>query len=200
RPLNNNEKYTWPRRSAARPAMQRDERLPFLVSSVVCVRSWLGCIARLENPFMGRVPGCHGDIMSAQCLPMRPRSLLLYWPVFHSRCCCFPRIRSWIFAVWTVRMDVDLRRNSYLRHRPHLHSRTHSRSLSTKSTSQGLTNRCSQSLCILRTFTKSDRARIIAASISFPMCCHSVGYCGDTSGPESSLWSAVWRRFQRCPW
>src|SRR5262249_15220116 len=158
RPLNNNEKYTWPRRSAARPAMQRDERLPFLVSSVVCVRSWLGCIHRLENRFMDRVPGCHGDIMSAQCLPMRPRSLLLHWPVFHSRCCRFPRIRSWIFAVWTVRMDVDLRGNGYWRYRPHLHSRTHSRSLSTKSTSQGLTNRCSQSLCILCTFTKSDRA------------------------------------------
>jgi hypothetical protein len=64
RPLNNNEKYTRPR-PPARPAMQRDERLPFLVSSVVCVRSWLGFIARLENRFMDRVPGCHGDTMSA---------------------------------------------------------------------------------------------------------------------------------------
>ena len=118
-----------------------DKRLPFLVSSVVCVRSWLGCIARLENRFMDRVPGCHGDIMSAQRLPMRPRSLLLHWLVFHSRCCCFPWIRSWIFAVWTVRMDVDLRRNSYWRYRPNLHSGTHSRSPSTKSTRRGLTNR-----------------------------------------------------------
>ena len=141
RRLNNNEKYTWPRRSAARPAMQRDERLPFLVSSVVCVRSWLGCIVRLENRFMDRIPGCHGDIMSAQRLPMRPRSLLLHWPVFHPGCCCFPWIRSWIFAVWTVRLEMDLRPNSCWGYRPHLHSRTHSRSLSTKSIRRALTNR-----------------------------------------------------------
>src|SRR5215475_14599567 len=141
RPLNNNEKCTWPRRFAARPAMQRDERLPFLVSSVVCVRSWLGRIAHLEDPFMDRVPGCHGGALSAQRFPMRSRPLLLHWPVFHSGCCCFPWIRAWIFAVWTVWMEMDLCRNSYRRYRPHLHSRTHSRSLSTKSTRRGLTNR-----------------------------------------------------------
>jgi len=120
--------------------MQRDKRLPFLVSSVVCVRSWLGRIAHLENPLMDRVLGCHGDIMSAQCLPMWPRPLLLHWPVFHSRCCCFPWIRSWIFAVWTVRLEMDLRHSSCWGYRPHLHSRTHSRSLSTKPTRRGLTN------------------------------------------------------------
>jgi len=132
RTLNNNEKYTWPRRSGGRPAMQWDQRLRFLVSSLVCVRSWLGCIAHLENRFMDWVPGRHGDTMSAQRFPMRPRPLLLHWPVFHSWCCCFPWIRSWIFAVWILRMEMDLRRNSYWRYRPHLHSRTHSRSLSAK--------------------------------------------------------------------
>jgi hypothetical protein len=40
--------------------MQRDERLPFLVFSVVCVRFWLGFIARLENRFMYRVLGSWG--------------------------------------------------------------------------------------------------------------------------------------------
>jgi hypothetical protein len=54
--------------------MQRDERLAFLVSSVVCVRSWLGRIAGLENRFMDRVPGCHGGTMSAQRFPMRGAS------------------------------------------------------------------------------------------------------------------------------
>ena len=131
--------------------MQRHQRLPFLVSSVVCVRSWLGRIAHLENPLMDRVLGCHGDIMSAQCLPMWPRPLLLHWPVFHSRCCCFPWIRSWIFAVWTVRLEMDLRHNSYWRYRPHLHSRTHSRSLSTKSTRQGLTNPFFQRVDLIET-------------------------------------------------
>jgi hypothetical protein len=62
--------------------MQRDERLPFLVSSVVCIRYWLGGIARLENRFMDRVPGCHGGTMFAQCFPMRPRPLPLHWPLF----------------------------------------------------------------------------------------------------------------------
>jgi hypothetical protein len=132
RPLNNNEKYTRPRRSAARPTMQRGERLPFLVSSVVWVRSWLGCIAGLENRFMDRVPGCYGGIVFAQRVPMRSRPLQLHCPVFHPWCCWFPWIRSWIFAVWTVRMEMDLRRNSYWRYRPHLHSRTDSRSLSAK--------------------------------------------------------------------
>ena len=45
--------------------MQRDERLAFLVSSVVCLRSWLGRIARLENRIVDCIPGRHGDTMSA---------------------------------------------------------------------------------------------------------------------------------------
>jgi hypothetical protein len=132
RRLNNNEKYTPPRWSAARPAMQRAERLPFLVSSMVCIRYWLGGIARLENRFMDRVLGCHGGTVFAQRFPMRPRPLPLHWPVFHPWCSCFTWIRYWIFAVWTVRLEMDLRRNSYWRHRPHVHSRIHSRSLSAK--------------------------------------------------------------------
>ena len=47
-----------------------------------------------------------------------------------------------IFAVWTVRMEMDLRRNSYWRYRSHLHSRTDSRSLSAKWTRRRLTKRC----------------------------------------------------------
>ena len=139
--LNNNEKQAWPRRSATRPAMQRDERLPFLVSSVVCIRSWLGRTAGLENRFMDRVPWCHGSTMPAQRFPMRPRPLPLHWPAFHPWCCRFPWIRSWIFAVWTVRMEMDLRRNGYWRYRTHLHSRTDSWSLSAKWTRRGLTKR-----------------------------------------------------------
>src|SRR5262245_5926275 len=46
--------------------MQRDERLPFLVSSLVCLRSWMGHIAHLENRFMDRVPRCYGDVMAAK--------------------------------------------------------------------------------------------------------------------------------------
>src|SRR5258708_4389573 len=121
--------------------MQRDGRLSFLVSSLVWVRFWLGRIDDLENGFMDHVPGCHGGTMSAQRFPMRPRPLPLHWPVFHPWCCCFPWIRSWIFAVWTVRMEMDLRRNSYWRYRPHLHSSTHSWSLSAKLSRRALINR-----------------------------------------------------------
>src|SRR5215471_2414453 len=76
--------------------MRRDKWFPFLVSSLVCLRSWLGRIACLENCFMDHVPGCHGDTMSAQRFQMRACSLPLYWPVFHPWCCCFPWIRSWV--------------------------------------------------------------------------------------------------------
>jgi len=124
--------------------MQRDERLRFLVSSVVCVRSWLGCAVRLENRFVDFVAGFYGDTMSAQRFSMRPSPLQLHGSIFHSWCCCFPRIRSWTVAAWTVRMEMDLRYNSYWRHRPHLHSRTHSRSLSAKWTRRSLTSRWSQ--------------------------------------------------------
>jgi hypothetical protein len=43
--------------------MQRDERLPFLVSVVVCIRYWLGGIVLLENRFMDRL-----GVMGALCL------------------------------------------------------------------------------------------------------------------------------------
>src|SRR5215831_12590117 len=112
--------------------MQRDEQLSFLVSSVVCLRSWLGRIACLENRFVDCFPGRHGDTMSAQRFPMPPRALLFHGPAFHFWCCCFPRIWPWTFAAWSVWMEMDLRRNSYWRHRSHLHSRTHSRSVSPK--------------------------------------------------------------------
>jgi hypothetical protein len=63
--------------------MQWHERLPFLVSSVVCIRHWLGGIAALENRSMDFVPERHGRTVFAQRFPMRPRPLPLHWPVFH---------------------------------------------------------------------------------------------------------------------
>jgi hypothetical protein len=119
-------------RSAARLAMQRDERLPLLVSSVVCVRPWLGRVARLENRFVDCVARIHGGNVSGQCIALRPSSLPLHGPVFHPWCYCFPRIRCWAFAAWAVRMELGLRCNSCWRRGPHLHSRTHARSLSAK--------------------------------------------------------------------
>ena len=118
--------------------MQWDQGFPFLVCSVVCFRSWLVRIARLENRFVECVAGLHGDTMSAQRFPMRPRALLFHGPAFHPWCCCFSRIWSWTFAAWSVWMEMDLRRNSHWRHRPHLYSRTHFRSLSPKWIRRGL--------------------------------------------------------------
>ena len=129
------------RPTAARRIMQRDEDVPFLVSSIVCVCPWFLRIAWLENGFVDVVARVYGRTMFAERLQVRPHPLLLHRPVFHPWCSCFVWIRCWIFAVWTIRMEMDLRRNSYWRYRPHLHSRTHSRSLSTKSTRRDLTKR-----------------------------------------------------------
>jgi hypothetical protein len=122
----------------ARSVMEGDERLPCVVPSVVCLRFWLGRFARLENRFVDCISRRHGDAMSGQCFPMRPCTLLFHGPTFHPWCCCFPRIRSWAFAAWSVWMEMDLRRNSHWRHRPYLHPRTHSRSLSPKWIRRGL--------------------------------------------------------------
>ena len=58
----------------------------FLVSSVVGVCARLLCIAWLENGFVDVVTRIHGHTMFAECLAVRPHSLLLHGPFFHSRC------------------------------------------------------------------------------------------------------------------
>src|SRR6476620_11308154 len=79
----NDERRAWRLRpTAARPVMQRDEDVPFLVSSVACVCARLLCIAWLENGFVNVVTRVHGHSMFAECLPVRPYSLLFHRPVF----------------------------------------------------------------------------------------------------------------------
>jgi len=128
-------------RSGARPTMQGAKRVCSLVFTVVCVRARLLGTACAENGLVDNLARVHGCSVSGQRFPLRPRPLPLHWPVFYPWCSCFPRIRAWIFSVWTIRMEMDLRRNSYWRYRPHLHSRTYSRSLSAKWTRRGLTSR-----------------------------------------------------------
>ena len=95
------------RPTAARRVMQRDEDVPFLVSSVVCIRARLLCIAWLENGFVDVVTRIHGHTMFAECLAVRSHSLLLNRPVFHSRCYYLPGIWYWAATVWAVRVEMD---------------------------------------------------------------------------------------------
>jgi len=95
------------RPTAARRVMQRDEDVPFLVSSVACVCARLLCIAWLENRFVDAITRIHGHTMFAERLAVRPHSLLLYGPFFHSHCCYVAGIRSWAPAVWAVRVEMD---------------------------------------------------------------------------------------------
>ena len=53
--------------TAARRVMQRDEDVPFLVSSVVGVCARLLSIAWLENGFVDVVTRIHGHTMFAEC-------------------------------------------------------------------------------------------------------------------------------------
>src|SRR5882724_13084 len=118
------------RPTAARPVMQRDEDVSFLVSSVLCVCARLLCIAWLENGFVDVVARLHGHSMFAECLQVRPHSLLPHGSVFHSRCCYFPGIWYWAPAVWAVRLEMDWQHNNYWRDRAQLHSGTRSRPVS----------------------------------------------------------------------
>ena len=95
------------RPTAARRIMQRDEDVPFLVSSIVCVCPWFLRIAWLENGFVDVVARVYGRTMFAERLQVRPHPLLLHRPVFHSRCCYFAGIRNWAAAVWAVRVEMD---------------------------------------------------------------------------------------------
>jgi hypothetical protein len=95
------------RPTAARRVMQRSEDVSVLVSSVVCVRARLLCIAWLENGFVDVVTRVHGHSMFAECLPVRPHSLLLHRPVFHRRCGYLAGIWYWAATVWAVRVEMD---------------------------------------------------------------------------------------------
>jgi hypothetical protein len=120
------------RATAPRRVMQRDEDLPILVSSVVCVCARLLCIAWLENGFVDVVTWVHGHSMFAECFPVRPHSLLLHGPVFHSRCCYVAGIWYWAPALWAIRMEMDWQHNNYRSDRPQFHSGTRSRPVSAK--------------------------------------------------------------------
>ena len=87
--------------------MPRDEDVPFLVSSVVCVCARLLCIAWLENGFVDVITRVYGHAMFAECLTVRPHSLLLHRPVFHSRCCYVAGIWYWAATIWAVRLEMD---------------------------------------------------------------------------------------------
>ncbi len=104
----NDEKHAQRLRSTTtRRVVQRDEDVLFLVSSVVCIRTRLLCIAWLENAFVDVVTRVHGHTMFVECLAVWPHSLLLHGPVFHSRCCCFAGIWYWAAAVWAGRVEMD---------------------------------------------------------------------------------------------
>jgi hypothetical protein len=95
------------RSTSARRVMQRAKDVPFLVSSGVYLCARLLCNACPENGFVDVITRVHGHTMFAECLPMRPDSLLLHGPVFHSRCRCFAGIWNWAATVWTVRLEMD---------------------------------------------------------------------------------------------
>src|SRR6185312_6519074 len=121
--------------------MQRSEDVFVLVSSIVCIRAWLLCITWLENGLVDVVTRVHGHSMFAECLSMRPHSLLLHRPVFHRRSCYVPGIWYWIATVWAVRVEMDWRHSNYWRNRAHLHPRTLSWPLSAARSKLCLTNR-----------------------------------------------------------
>jgi hypothetical protein len=87
--------------------MQRDEDVPFLVSSGVCVCARLLCIACLEDGFVDVVTRIHGRSMFAECLPVRPHSLLFHGPLFHSRRGYLAGIWYWVATIWAVRVEMD---------------------------------------------------------------------------------------------
>jgi len=119
-------------RSGARPAMQGAQRVSFLVSTLPCLRARLLGTACFENGFVGNIACVHGCNVPSQRCPLRSHSLLLHGPVFHPWSYCLARIRSWLSATWTIRVEMDWHRNNYWRDRADLDSRTDSRPLSAK--------------------------------------------------------------------
>src|SRR5215471_13450422 len=61
-----------------------------------------------------------------------PNSLPVHGTVFHPRRYLFPRIRAWASSIWTVRMEMDWRRDNHWRYRVLLHSGTCSWPLSSQ--------------------------------------------------------------------
>src|SRR5262245_5291567 len=118
--------------TAARRVMPRDDDVPFLVSSGVCVCPRLLCIAWPENGFMDVVARVHGHTMSTECLPLRSHSLLFHGPVFHSRCCLLAGIWTRAAAVWAVRLEMDWQHYNHWRDRAQLHSGIRSRPVSAR--------------------------------------------------------------------
>jgi len=68
--------------------------VPSLVRAVACVCTWFFYVTRLENGFVDIITRAHGHSVFAQCLKVRPRSLLLHGPVFRSRSNYLPRMVS----------------------------------------------------------------------------------------------------------
>lgn len=87
--------------------MQRDEDVPVLVYSIVCICTRFLCIAWLENGLVDVVTRVDGHNMFAECFPVRPRPLLLHGSIFRSRRGYFLGIWDWAPAVWAVRVEMD---------------------------------------------------------------------------------------------
>jgi len=82
-------------------------RVPSLVRAVARVCTRLFCVTRLENGFVEVITRAHGHSLFAQCLKVRPDSLLLHGTVFRHRCCYLPRKWYRATAVWAVRVEMD---------------------------------------------------------------------------------------------
>ena len=120
--------------------MQWAKRVSSLVRPVVCLRGRLSRTACLENGAVDNVAHVHGSSVSAQCFPLRPRSLSLHRTVSDSLRCRLTRIWAWASAAWSVWMEMDWRRNNYWCDCAHLHSRSPSWPLSAKWNRRGLSN------------------------------------------------------------
>ena len=132
RPHSNEQRHIQLRWFGARPAVQRIKSVPSLVCAVVCFCAWLLRISWVENDFVVNITRGHGCSVSAQRFPMRPRSLPLYGTIFHPLRCYFPRLWPGASAAWTVRVEVDRRRDNHWRLGLLLHSGVVSRSVSAK--------------------------------------------------------------------
>ena len=78
--------------------MQWAKRVSSLVRPVVCLRGRLSRTACLENGAVDNVAHVHGSSVSAQCFPLRPRSLSLHRTVSDSLRCRLTRIWAWASA------------------------------------------------------------------------------------------------------
>ena len=130
--------------SGARLPMQRAERVSSLGCTVGCFRARLSRAVWVENGFVGYVARVHGRCVFAQRLPLRSRSLPLHRTIFHPWRSYFLGLWPRPPAAWTIRVELDWRRNNHRSNRLHLGSRTVSRSISTGRIQRDLTMRSSQ--------------------------------------------------------